>query len=347
MRLRLLDIIVCPVCKSSFQLVVYDQKKVRINEKKLQGCRKYCYFNSQKLVSEDVRKEAHSKCRECYQNEITEGQLKCSNGHVYSITGSVPRLQNLFMNQQRTKKTFDVEWKVFSYNEKIYGHSPEEELNDLLRRMVVNKVFFSGKTVLDAGCGIGRITQSISSLADEVVGIDFSLGVDEAQELNKENPGVHILQGDIMNLPFRESSFDYVYSKGVLHYVSNVRKCLEGLSAIVIPGGALSVTLYGKMSPLFERFTKNLRRVTVRLPIKAIYFLSYVLTPLLALAWKWSGVRKRTIDWNERAHMIFNWFASEYQNRASNEEAAEWFEAIGFENLRISDIPVGITGIKK
>ncbi|UCH00618.1 MAG: class I SAM-dependent methyltransferase, partial [Deltaproteobacteria bacterium] len=152
--------------------------------------------------------------------------------------------------------------------------------------------------------------------------------------------------GDIMSLPFRSSSFDYEYSKGVLHYVSDVQKCVAALASVVKPGGALSVTLYPKMSPFFGAFNRLLRIATVRLPIKFIYWLSYLLIPFLSLAWKWSGLKRRYIDWNERAHMVFNWLSSEFQNRASNREVEGWFKDLGFNKIRFSDTLVGLTGVK-
>jgi len=100
------------------------------------------------------------------------------------------------------------------------------------------------------------------------------------------------------------------------------------------------------MSSLFEYFNRFLRTVTVRLPIIIIYWLSYFLIPFLSIAWKWSGLKSRNIDWNESAHMIFNWLSSEFQNRTSNREAEGWFKELGFDNIRISSTPVGITGIK-
>lgn len=343
---RLMDILACPVCGQPFKLPVYNQKKVKRDDKNHPGCHSYCKFISQKIISPSIQKKAYSHCPECYQEEVTQGLLTCPNGHTFQIVGSIPRLQDVIVGRQRTKKTFDVEWKVFSYDKKIYGHSQEEGLQDFFHRMVVDERFLYGKTVLDAGCGIGRLTQSVGYLAKEIVGIDFSHGVDEARMLNQERSTVHILQGDIMNLPFKESSFDYVYSKGVLHYVSDVQKCIASLASVVKSGGALSVTLYPKMSPLFESFNRLLRKVTVRMPIKVIYGLSYLLIPFLSLAWKWSGLESRYIDWNERAHMIFNWLSSEFQNRVSNREVKGWFKELGFDNIRLSSIPVGITGIK-
>lgn len=341
-----MDILACPLCSGSFRLSIHHLKKVETRGENYPGCEHHCEFISQPITSPNLRKRAHSQCPECYQARVTEGQLTCPNGHAFPIHGSIPRLHDIAAREQRTKETFDVEWKVFNYKEKIYGHSKQDELRDLFHRMVVDEVFLQGKTILDAGCGMGRLTRSVGHYAKEVFGIDFSHGVDEARLLTKGHPTVHILQGDLMNLPFKKFCFDYVYSKGVLHYVSDVQRCMAGLANLVKPDGALSVTLYPRMSPLFESFTGLVRRSTVRFPIKINYVLSYLLIPFLSLAWKWSGVKKRNIDWNERAHMIFNWLSSEFQNRASVIEVTNWFEGLGFDHLRLSSIPVGITGFR-
>lgn len=347
MRYRMMDILCCPVCRNPFELVAGHREKGPETDSPFPGCGSYCEYISGDLASPDGRREAHRHCPDCYREDVTEGLLRCGNGHAFPIQESIPRLVADRDRPQRTKQTFDVEWTVFQYGEKTYGHSKTEELEDFFGRMTVDEEFLKDKTVLDAGCGIGRLANSISPMAREVIGVDFSEGVTVAGLLNREIPTVHIVQGDLMRLPFREASFDYVYSKGVLHYVSDAEKCLTALSALVKPGGALSATIYPKMRPLFERSNAALRRITVRLPVRGVYWLSYLLIPLLSPAWSWSGVTRRPIDWNERAHMIFNWFSSEFQNRASSSEVSEWFRNSGFDDIRISRLPVGITGIKR
>lgn len=343
---RLMDILCCPLCRKPLSLTVYEERCIERETPALPGCCHYCGFLGQALTSPESRKEACTHCPACYQTEVTEGMLTCLSEHLFPVRRSIPRFISEQIGLQRTKQTFDVEWKEFHYREKIYGHSQEEELQDFFHRMVVDDGFLRDKTVLDAGCGMGRLTHSISHFASEVVGIDLSEGVDDAQRLNLKRSNAHILQGDIMTLPFKEASFDYVFSKGVLHYVSDVRKCLSSLASRVKPGGALSVTLYPRMSPLFEAFNEVVRRATVRLPIRAVFLLSHLLVPLLSLAWRWSGLRKRRIECNERAHMIFNWLSSPYQNRATNREAEAWFRELGFEGIRLSDTPIGITGVR-
>lgn len=344
---RMMDILCCPVCGRPLTLRVDEETRGEVQEAHRPGCRDRCEYAALALSSPDRARKPFGHCRECYSLDVWEGELSCACGRRFPILKSVPRFNPVRAEQGRTQRTFDAEWTAFRYEEKIYGHSAAEELEDFFSRMGVDRDILPGKTVLDAGCGIGRLTRSIGFLAREIVGLDFSRGVEEAWLRTRAQANVHIVQGDVMSPPFREGYFDYVYSKGVLHYVPDPRFSLESLALRVRPGGTLSVTIYPEMSPLFERFNDGLRKVTVRLPVGFLYVLSHLLIPFLSLAWAWSGLRQRHIEWKERAHMILNWLSSEHQNRASKSTMKEWFRELGFVELGLSSIPVGITGRKK
>jgi ubiquinone/menaquinone biosynthesis C-methylase UbiE/uncharacterized protein YbaR (Trm112 family) len=342
----MMDILACPVCGRSFDLSISSLEKVGCGGDSFPECSNYCAYISRDLASPSDRKEAYTHCRQCYEEDVASGALTCPGRHTYAIGGSIPRFISTSAQNGRTKQTFDVEWGVFHYEEKIYGHTQDEELEDFFRRMVVDEAFLRDKTILDVGCGVGRLAQSVSRPAREVVAIDLSGGVEEARIRNKDRSTVHVIQGDIMTLPFTNCSFEYAYAKGVLHYVSDPRKCISGLADVVKPGGELSITIYPGMSPLFEIFNRQLRRITLKLPVSMVFRLSFLLLPFFSLSWKWSGVEKRPIERSERAHMIFNWLSSAYQNRTTNEEVLGWFRDCGFEQMKVSDIPVGITGTK-
>ena len=102
------------------------------------------------------------------------------------MNGSIPLFGAEEDRRLRTKKTFDVEWVDFEYGQKIYGHTKEEELEDFFCRMAVDTDFLRDRTVLDAGCGVGRLAHSVSRYAREVVAVDFSEGIREAHALNKD-----------------------------------------------------------------------------------------------------------------------------------------------------------------
>jgi len=65
-----------------------------------------------------------------------------------------------------------------------------------------------GGSALDVACGSGKLTAELARLArgGRVVGLDFSPRMLEVAR--REHPGIDFLEGDALNLPFDEASFD-------------------------------------------------------------------------------------------------------------------------------------------
>jgi ubiquinone/menaquinone biosynthesis C-methylase UbiE len=69
----------------------------------------------------------------------------------------------------------------------------------------------NGKTVLDAGCGMGRYLRIAGeSPARLIVGLDLSRAVAAARELTAGLPQISVVQGDLLRLPFAPASFDHI-----------------------------------------------------------------------------------------------------------------------------------------
>ncbi len=201
-------------------------------------------------------------------SEIREGFLHCTCGQKYAIIRGVPRmLTNAFdrkleevypgfiakdraLSSEENPKTvnahtaekldtidrFGYEWTYFSDYacdnfEPFVSHLPNG--------------FFNGTLGLDVGCGAGRHVHLASEKGvDSIIGIDLSNAVDTAYDNNSSNDRVHIVQTDVFKLPFRERTFDFIYSLGVLHHVPSPKAAYLSLRKYLKPGGALFVWLY-------------------------------------------------------------------------------------------------------
>jgi len=67
----------------------------------------------------------------------------------------------------------------------------------------------AGGSALDVACGSGKLTGELARLASpsgKVVGLDFS--VEMLEVARREHPGVTFVEGDALNLPFDDASFD-------------------------------------------------------------------------------------------------------------------------------------------
>ena len=67
-------------------------------------------------------------------------------------------------------------------------------------------------------------------------------------ELNNFKGKGNIYQGDAENLPFKNNSFEYILSYGVLHHSEDTQKAFNELHRVLKPGGKFLVMVYNKDS---------------------------------------------------------------------------------------------------
>lgn len=113
-------------------------------------------------------------------------------------------------------KKFDVEYWDGSRNTGYGGYRYDGRWRELARILCERYQLRPGDRVLDVGCGKGfllyELTQVLPGL--EVAGIDVSL---YALEHAKEEIRGHLREGDAVQLPFPDDSFDLVISLNTLH----------------------------------------------------------------------------------------------------------------------------------
>lgn len=199
------------------------------------------------------------------QAEIMEGRLDCAGCKAqYPVRRGVPRMiaGPLPPEKQETAAGFGYSWTAYADLDDAY----EQQFLDWLRP--VDRSFFQGKLVLDAGCGKGRHAFWAQKFgAAEVVGVDLSDAVDVAFANTRGLPNVHIVQADIYQLPLAPV-FDYAYSVGVLHHLPDPKAGFLAVTKLLKRGGAISAWVYGaENNEWITRFVDPVRkRVTSKLP---------------------------------------------------------------------------------
>ncbi|MBN1124186.1 MAG: methyltransferase domain-containing protein [Sedimentisphaerales bacterium] len=127
------------------------------------------------------------------------------------------------------------------FDEEHYFHESLRLLRTRLERNQFDFSFMKGKRALDAGCGAGRYAFALRNLGfEEVIGLDCSVeGISHAQETAKSFPrkGVSFTQGSVLDIPFDDASFDFVFSNGVLHHTRDMERGVEELLRVLKPGG--------------------------------------------------------------------------------------------------------------
>ena len=70
-----------------------------------------------------------------------------------------------------------------------------------------------------------------------------------------------IVQGSILEAPFKDDTFDVVFSHGVLHHVPDILQAQKEIARILKPGGLLVVMLYARHSLNYHLSIRVLRRL--------------------------------------------------------------------------------------
>jgi len=109
------------------------------------------------------------------------------------------------------------------------------------------------QSVLEIGVGGGADFQQWVEGGNFSVGIDLTLaGIKNTRErfdaFSIAPERFSLFNADAEQLPFKDSSFDSVYSWGVLHHSPNTSKCLAEAYRVLKPGGTLKAMIYHRPS---------------------------------------------------------------------------------------------------
>jgi demethylmenaquinone methyltransferase/2-methoxy-6-polyprenyl-1,4-benzoquinol methylase len=96
--------------------------------------------------------------------------------------------------------------------------------------------------VLDVGCGTGFGTEGLLEYTEHVHGLDQSIHqMEKAFVKFGRTDRVDFYRGDAERLPFKDDSFDALWSSGSIEYWPNPVDALEEFRRIVEPGGPVLV----------------------------------------------------------------------------------------------------------
>jgi len=137
-----------------------------------------------------------------------------------------------------------------------------DKLNYLPR--LVNFSAYSGKSVLEVGCGVGIDLVRFARGGAKVTGIDLSkTAIDLACKNlghNGQSADLRVMNGEHMQ--FHDNTFDVVYAHGVLQYTADTEKMISEIHRVLKPGGEAVLMVYNKHSWL------NLMRNVTRVPLE-------------------------------------------------------------------------------
>jgi ubiquinone/menaquinone biosynthesis C-methylase UbiE/uncharacterized protein YbaR (Trm112 family) len=271
---------------------------------------------------------------------IETGTLACTNKHTYPIVRGIPR----FVESDGYAANFGFEWNIHNKTQLDSDKSRESE-DTFTEKTGFTPEQLQGKLVLDVGCGMGRFSDVVSRWGGTVVGIDLTSAVDAAYGNLKDRDNVHLAQANVFDLPFRDGTFDAIFSIGVLHHTPDTKAAFDRLPRLLRPGGTIAIWVYSTSLGAWTRVSDVYRHVTTRMPKRLLYALSHVAVPLhrwnryylvRAVSTKLLPISGHP-DPAWRVLDTFDWYSPTYQWKHSETEVRGWFESHGL----VSVLPLG------
>lgn len=204
---------------------------------------------------------------------------------------------------------------------------------------------FKGKTVLDAGCGMGRNSYwALNWGARKVLAFDYDERSVQAAERNLQEYGdrVHVVYKSIYELPWK-NEFDLVFCIGVIHHLENPKLAIENLVKALKPGGRLLLWVYSyEGNEWIVKLVNPIRQhLTSRLPLLLVHFLSYFASVPIYLfikLFKGPGEYLHQLSQFRLAHVhsiVFDQLIPKIANYWTRQEALSLLKLPELKNLQI------------
>jgi ubiquinone/menaquinone biosynthesis C-methylase UbiE len=113
----------------------------------------------------------------------------------------------------------------------------------------------AGQRILEVGVGAGTDHAQWAAVTDDLYGVDLTSAAIEmtAKNLAARGRRSTLQRLDAETLPFGDSSFDVVYSWGVIHHADAPEQVLAEIRRVLRPGGVFLGMLYARRSLIAYR----------------------------------------------------------------------------------------------
>ncbi len=259
----------------------------------------------------------HLRCPECggrlalagpswhpaHPEEAVSGELRCDRGGTVPAAEEVPRrggaaaaacgrdypvrsgVPCFLERRTQTGSAFGYLWS------RALGRAEETRPSHYRKMERALSLGALRGLVLDAGCGEGiEMADAARNSEAEIIGLELSDGGSRASfERTLGLPRAHVVQADLKSLPFAPETFDFVYSYGVLHHLSDPPRGMREIVRVLKRGARAALYLYedfSERSPLLRgllELANAPRRLTVRMPHRLLYGLCWVASPVVVL----------------------------------------------------------------
>ena len=120
---------------------------------------------------------------------------------------------------------------------------------------LISKYVTHGQRILDIGCGTGFITNALAmSYRSEFTGIDFSKGVDIANEIASDYAidNVEFIKENFFAFNTKKK-YDVIIAQSFLTHVPEWQKAIEKMKLLLLPNGIIIVSIYNTFGKTAQR----------------------------------------------------------------------------------------------
>ncbi|MBS1735210.1 MAG: class I SAM-dependent methyltransferase [Bacteroidetes bacterium] len=275
-------------------------------------------------------------------------QVEGQKIHCFDIDG-----ENI---DNKVVQGFGEEWLKFKNFSDAEIDSIASDYFDIINEKIVNNNTYA----IDIGCGTGRWTKYLSKKAGFIEAVDPSSAIFSAAHLLNNTTNVRLTQASVETLPFKDNTFDFAMSIGVLHHIPDTQKAMKDCVKKVKPGGYFYTYLYynfeerGLIFRTLFSLSNGLRKAVSQLPSNAkkvvcdVFAVTlYMPFIILARLLKKSGLKNlaRRIPLYEYADKSFfiirndslDRFGTSLEQRFSKSEIIEMMRNSGLEEIVISE----------
>lgn len=194
---------------------------------------------------------------------IDEGWLVSeATDRRYRIRGGIAR----FVDDQAYAGSFGLQWQRFREVQLDSATGRRYSRGRFDAELGWTEAELRGKWVLDAGCGAGRFAEVAAGRGARLVALDISEAVEAARSTLAAFPAADVVQGSVLEPPFRAGVFDFAYCIGVIQHTPDPEAALARIVECVRPGGSFGFSIYARR-PWTKLNAKYLvRPLTRRLP---------------------------------------------------------------------------------
>ena len=281
--------------------------------------------------------------------DVIDGVLKSSQ-YEYKITNGIPR----FVEDEGYSGNFGWQWNKWAriqFEDENVGRPMAGHTTNMFQKITeLDKDKLDGKVVLDIGCGPGRFVDVARSMGADVVAIDYSSAIDAAREnFSDDHSNILFVQGDALNLSFKDNVFDYSFSIGVLHHTPDPYKGVEEAFRVTKPQGEFAISVYRGgyySSPTVQIWQKLFKASWPFFGHRLPYLYSQTVGRVnhylrrvsrigsLAVRIFFPSVTLPDVRWSVLD--TFDSITPSYQSAHNVYEVYKWFQKAGFKDIRVA-----------